>query len=82
MTTPSTSLPTIKTEEGPVQRGPSSRTSWPRQTAEADKTLLVGESISVATDFMQQRHEDAEFETMDAFNRVGTAMDNLMAGLG
>lgn len=55
---------------------------WPRQTAEADKTLLVGESISVATDFMQQHHKDAEFENMDAYNRVGTAMDNLMAGLG
>ncbi|WNG57284.1 carboxylesterase/lipase family protein [Archangium gephyra] len=56
--------------------------AWPQQTAEADKTLLVGQSISVATDFMQQHHEDAEFENMDAYNRVGTAMDNLMAGLG
>jgi para-nitrobenzyl esterase len=55
---------------------------WPQHTATADKTLLLGESVSVATDFMQQHHEDAEFENMDAFNRIGTAMDNFMASRG
>ncbi|WP_224367461.1 carboxylesterase/lipase family protein [Hyalangium versicolor] len=61
---------------------PEPSPEWPRQSAEADKTLLVGESLSVATDFMQQHHKDAELENMDAFNRIGTAMDTLMASLG
>ena len=61
---------------------PAPATEWPLHTATADKTLLLGESVSVATDFMQQHVESAEFENMDAFNRIGTAMDKVMAGLG
>ncbi len=53
---------------------------WPRHEEGQDKTLLLGETIEVKTDFMQQHHEDAALENMAAFEKVGKAMDNLMAG--
>lgn len=61
---------------------PTSSTAWPPHTEEEDKTLYLGETVKVETDFMQQHHADAEFENMEAFDKVGTAMDNVMAGLG
>ncbi|XXY22797.1 carboxylesterase family protein [Sorangium sp. So ce216] len=61
---------------------PAPATEWPLHTATADKTLLLGESVSVATDFMQQHHEDAKYENMVAFERIGVAMDETAAGQG
>jgi len=63
-----------------VTGAPSSATgpAWPRHEEGQDKTLLMGASFEVKTDFMQQHHEDAALENMVAFDKVGKAMDNIM----
>jgi para-nitrobenzyl esterase len=59
---------------------PASATEWPLHTATADKTLLLGATVSVATDFMQQHAANATFENMEAFEQIGAAMDKIVAG--
>jgi para-nitrobenzyl esterase len=48
---------------------------WPPHTEGQDKTLVLGESAKVETDFMQQRAEGAFFKNMVAFEKIGDAMD-------
>jgi para-nitrobenzyl esterase len=61
---------------------PASATEWPPHAAGQDKTLYLGESVEVKTDFMKDHHPDAALENMEAFEKVGVAMDNAMALLG
>lgn len=55
---------------------------WPPHAEGQDKTLVLGESAEVKTDFMKDHHQDAALENMDAFEKVGKAMDSVMAGIG
>lgn len=61
---------------------PAPDTEWPKNEAGQDKTLLIGETVSVATNFMQQHHEDAQHENMEAFEKIGVKMDDIAAGQG
>jgi len=66
---------------------PSSATGpeWPSHTDGQDKTLVFGEFdepsefAKVETNFMQEHAEAAELENMVAFDKIGTAMDNIMS---
>ncbi|UQA63910.1 carboxylesterase family protein [Polyangium aurulentum] len=60
---------------------PSSATgpAWPSHTDGQDKTLVLRESATVETNFMQEHHEAAEMENMAAFDKIGGAMDNIMS---
>jgi len=51
---------------------------WPKHAEGQDKTLSIGETFEVKTDFMQQRHEGATLENMVAFETIGKRMDNIM----
>ncbi|WP_224371884.1 carboxylesterase/lipase family protein [Hyalangium versicolor] len=51
---------------------------WPQDKAGQDRTLVLGESTQVKSDFMQQHVEAATMENMVAFDKVGKKMDNIM----
>ncbi|KFE72238.1 Carboxylesterase type B [Hyalangium minutum] len=59
---------------------PSSATgpAWPQNKEGQDRTLVLGESTKVESDFMQQHAEGATMENMVAFDKVGKKMDNIM----